>query len=77
MGGCGTHCRCTGDASGTKDESCAVPKGSIALDKNGKCPCGKSADECCHKTILKNATVDENPALHELCKPHGKQHLCG
>lgn len=67
--GCGGNCACA-QASDDKD-TCASPKETATLDKDGKCPCGKSADECCHQD-----KADENDALHELCEPHNGKHVC-
>ena len=86
MGGCGGHCRCGNEPANKEGELCATPKGGVALDANGKCPCGKSAEECClspssaqggHSAVLKKAKPDDNPAVGELCEAHGLAHLCG
>jgi hypothetical protein len=71
QGGCGGRCACA-DASKKEEESCA-PKGEIALDKDGKCPCGKSLDDCCHKDEIKSTG---NDAVGELCEPHAGKNLC-
>jgi len=79
MGGCGGNCACARVASDVKEVDCPMPEGGVHLDKDGKCPCGKGADNCCHKDTLgggAKATNEANPAIGELCQPHGKQHLC-
>jgi hypothetical protein len=69
MNGCGGNCAC---AQKTEDkEICAAPVGGVELDKEGKCPCGKSTDDCCHSD-----TIDGNNALHELCDEHNGKHVC-
>jgi len=83
MGGCGSHCRCTDESSNEKEGVCATREGGVALDENGKCPCGKTKEDCClsvqsqtqagHKEKL---PVAENEIVYELCKKHGKRHLC-
>lgn len=35
-----------------QDAGCAVEAASLMLDKDGKCPCGKSEENCCHKDKL-------------------------
>lgn len=77
MGGCGPHCRRAGSSSEKEGDSCVAPKEGVVLDKSGKCPCGKGANECCHKDTLLKKKGDVNPAVYELCKPHGLRHLCG
>jgi len=47
MGGCGSHCRCTDESSNEKEGVCATREGGVALDENGKCPCGKTKEDCC------------------------------
>ena len=59
------------DASDDKLEDCAPPEGGVVFDKEGKCPCGKSKEDCCHADL-----IDENPALHELCEPHNGRNVC-
>ena len=68
--GCGGNCAC----AKKQDEktACAVPVGGIELDKHGKCPCGKSTDDCCHSDL-----IEGNDALHELCDEHNGKHVCG
>ena len=73
MGGCGGHCACAAGAKPDAEMTCK-PEGEVALDKDGKCPCGKSADECCHKDKL--VTGQKNDALDELCSPHGGKNVC-
>jgi len=77
MGGCGPHCRCAGESQGKKGGVCGIPAVGVTLDANGKCPCGKPEKYCCHKVVLQKMTTGENPAIYELCKAHGKRHLCG
>ena len=73
--GCGGNCACAqaDAASKVTDEVCAPPEGGVMLDKDGKCPCGKVADECCHKESIEK---NRNSALHELCEPHNGKHVC-
>lgn len=66
-------CACGPDEK--KIESCEMPKGGVALDKEGKCPCGKEQEDCCHKDKI--SFPQENEALHELCEPHNGKHVCG
>lgn len=74
-GGCGGGCRCAGDTPEVKDDAqCVIPKEPLTLDKDGKCPCGKSAEDCCHKDEL---TDERNHALDELCEVHGNELPCG
>ena len=75
MSGCGGHCRCNDMALGSSTGVCDTPKEAIALNKEGKCPCGKEREECCHKEALVDMTP--NDALNELCGPHGDSFLCG
>ena len=67
--GCGGNCACARAAG--EEVDCATPTETVMLDKFGKCPCGKSKEDCCHKD-----TIDENAALHELCEPHNGKHVC-
>lgn len=67
--GCGGNCACAQMAG--KEEECAKPEGGVVLDKEGKCPCGKSADDCCHADSIEGAS-----ALHELCDEHNGKHVC-
>ena len=68
--GCGGNCAC---ARRAMEEECAPPEGGVSLDKDDKCPCGKSADDCCHSDSIQKG---ENEALHELCEPHNGKHVC-
>ena len=68
--GCGGNCACAREAN---EEACVTPKEGIQLDKDGKCPCGKSKEDCCHTDSI---VSEENPALHELCEPHNGKHVC-
>ena len=36
----------------------------------------RSQTQAGHKEIIRKEKIDENPAVFELCKPHGKRHLC-
>ena len=75
-GGCGGGCRCAGDTPDIKkDGQCAVARAPLALDKDGTCPCGKHAEDCCHKDELKEAK--HNHALDELCESHDGKSPCG
>ncbi|OGZ18902.1 MAG: hypothetical protein A2494_03870 [Candidatus Lloydbacteria bacterium RIFOXYC12_FULL_46_25] len=75
-GGCGGGCRCAGDAPEIKnDTECAVPGEPLMLDANGKCPCGKSVEDCCHKDELSSS--EHNHALDELCEAPGNESPCG
>lgn len=67
--GCGGNCACAQMAN--SEDECALPEGGVVLDKDGKCPCGKSADDCCHSD-----KIEGNDALHELCEPHNGKHVC-
>ena len=67
--GCGGACACAQEKG--QDSACATPSETVSIDKFGKCPCGKSKEDCCHKD-----TIDENAALHELCEPHNGKHVC-
>ncbi len=67
--GCKGACACARAAG--QDAACATPTETVSIDKFGKCPCGKSKEDCCHKD-----TIDENAALHELCEPHNGKHVC-
>jgi hypothetical protein len=70
--GCGGNCACAQAAANESEaESCALPEGGVTLDKDGKCPCGKSKDDCCHSESI----AGEN-ALHELCDEHNGKHVC-
>lgn len=74
-GGCGGGCRCAGDAPDTKnDTQCATPIAPLILDENGKCPCGKTARDCCHKDELTES--DHNQAIDELCEAPLDEPLC-
>ena len=67
-GGCGGGCRCAGDVAQIKnDAQCAIPVEPVTLDESGKCPCGKNADDCCHKDEL---IENGHDALGELCESH-------
>ena len=68
--GCGGNCACAQNTD-EKNEECAPPEGGVVFDKDGKCPCGKSEKDCCHK---KDST--DNEAIHELCEPHNGKHVC-
>ena len=68
--GCGGNCACAQAAN--DKETCALPEGGVTLDKDGKCPCGKSAADCCHSDSMEG----NNDALHELCEPHNGKHVC-
>ena len=77
--GCGGNCQCACGPDEETDTTCELPKVGVMLDKDGKCPCGKGLQDCCHKDEIKNAVVgknDENEALHELCEPHNGKHVC-
>lgn len=75
-GGCGGGCRCAGDTPEIKnDAACAVPKEPLMLDENGKCPCGKSMEDCCHKDEFSSG--EHNHALDELCEAPGNESPCG
>ena len=63
--------------SDMKDAVCPSPKGGVVLDDKGLCPCGKTSVDCCHKDKIFNNEEGENDAVYELCKKHGKRHLCG
>ena len=67
--GCGGNCACAQMAN--SEDECALPEGGVVLDNDGKCPCGKSADDCCHSD-----KIEGNDALHELCEPHNGKHVC-
>lgn len=67
--GCGGNCACAKAAG--EEATCETPVGGVMLDKFGKCPCGKSKEDCCHKD-----SIDQNDALHELCEPHNGKHVC-
>ncbi len=69
MSGC-QNCAC-----GAKEEVKVCPPngGAVTLDANGKCPCGKSLDECCHKDEI---GAVENPAIGELCEPVSGKSVC-
>lgn len=73
--GCGGNCRCACGPEDMEQESCELPEGGVKLDKNGKCPCGKNLEDCCHKDSMES-NDDENEALHELCEPHNGKHVC-
>ncbi len=81
MGGCGGHCRCAdqaevvdGPVTSKKIASCEPPKEGVMLDAEGKCPCGKTPDECCHKEVV--FASEFNEALDELCADHGVVDMC-
>lgn len=58
-GGCGGDCRCAGNTPDEKkDTLCGAEVMPLVLDEDGKCPCGKSADECCNKDELKGCEHD-------------------
>ncbi len=73
--GCGSNCKCAGGIK-AEDLSCEAPKEGVRLDKDGKCPCGKSSEDCCHRDTIMGAGDIENDALHELCEPHNGKHVC-
>ncbi|OGZ05207.1 MAG: hypothetical protein A2845_02710 [Candidatus Lloydbacteria bacterium RIFCSPHIGHO2_01_FULL_49_22] len=63
MGGCGGDCACAGsDKKGVA--ACSADEKKVVLDEHGKCPCGKTAESCCHKDAIQAST---NEALGELC----------
>ena len=72
-GGCGGQCACARAEESKKGEATCAPKGTVALDKDGKCPCGKSLDECCHKDEI---LAMQNDAVGELCDPTNGKNLC-
>ncbi len=78
MGGCGGHCRCSDEKEDTNKKtaspSCASPTGGVMLDAEGKCPCGKTPDACCHKEVV--FASEFNEALDELCADHGVVDMC-
>ncbi len=67
--GCGGNCACAQMAN--EQDTCKLPKDGITLDEHGKCPCGKSKDECCH-----SEAIEGNEALNELCEDHSGNHVC-
>lgn len=70
-GGCGGNCACA--KMEQKGEKSCAPEGEITLNKDGKCPCGKSLDECCHKDEIK---ANQNDAIGELCDPESGKNIC-
>lgn len=74
-GGCGGNCACAQSQAEelVVPQNC-VPTGTISLDKEGRCPCGKTSDMCCHKDTL--ADVQKNDALDELCGAHATKSVC-
>ena len=70
MTSCGGNCACA--SASTSNNVCAVPASPIVLDEGGKCPCGKTADACCHA----ESKVGQNEALGELCAPHNGKNVC-
>lgn len=74
--GCGGNCQCACGPEEETDATCELPKEGVTLDKDGKCPCGKGLEDCCHKDEIKTTKNDENEALHELCEPHNGKHVC-
>ncbi len=52
--GCGGDCKCTCDAqAGTEKKlECDMLDMQMLVIKNGKCPCGKALDDCCHRDII-------------------------
>lgn len=52
---------------------CALPTTPVSFDREGKCPCGKTADMCCHGG---EAQSGANDAIGELCAPHNGQNVC-
>jgi hypothetical protein len=75
MSGCGGNCACAAmqnDKPEVNTKVC-IPDVAPILDADGKCPCGKSFDECCHKDEI---VAGQNDALGELCAPHGGKNVC-
>jgi hypothetical protein len=52
MSGCGRNCACACGADEKETETCAAPEGGVTLDKDGKCPCGKAKEDCCHSDLI-------------------------
>lgn len=66
-GGCGGECRCAGNTTRVKnDAQCDIEAVPLVQGKDGKCPCGKSADECCHKDEQK--VCEHNIAQDASCE---------
>lgn len=68
MQGCGNNCACAKKVE--DNETCMPPEGGVVFDKDGKCPCGKSKEDCCHED------TESNGALDELCEPHNGMNVC-
>jgi hypothetical protein len=62
---CGHHCQCAGKESKPANAVCEIPNEKIVLDKDGKCPCGKTEADCCQNVKAKQGS--QNDAIAELC----------
>ena len=46
---CGGNCACGARNEQAEKLTCEAPKEGVVLNADGKCPCGKLEEECCHK----------------------------
>lgn len=68
MQGCGGNCACAD--KNTEKETLTPVAGGVVFDEDGKCPCGKSKEDCCHYES------ETNNAIGELCEPHNGTNVC-
>ena len=72
MSGC-QNCACGKQEEAMKPISCSDKVVDIEIGIDGKCPCGKSKEDCCHKDEL---TKNSQEALEELCSPRVGKPVC-
>jgi|GEM_PF-1927174 len=72
MSGC-QNCSCGNGDVKEEEKVCPPVSTKIMIGEDGKCPCGKTPDECCHKEELQR---DSAGAIDELCAPRKDKQIC-